>query len=189
MMKLYSRLLIGLVSLLLLACTSSSEEIDVKQFQVENHETEVSEGDFIFRLISEKEQYTQDEPVNLYGEIVYVGDKEEVDIVHSSSAIVFNIFEEARQYELGDGVADIGITTTLERNVPYRETYEKNIGYDSESPKDYIKFVEDFIGQNGVPIGYYKVKGMTDFAIFEDGEHEEAKHYNIKASIDFKVQD
>lgn len=148
---------------------------------------EVSEGDYTFRLVSEKEQYTNTEEVNLYGEIIYTGDKDEVEINHSSSAILFNLFEEVRQYEIGDGVNDIGITTTLKRNEPYREHYGKSAGYDADSDKAYVKFVEDFIERDGFPTGYYMVNGFTDFSVFEDSKDESATRYNIEATIDFKV--
>lgn len=177
-------------SLLLNGCSASYEKnVNVEDFEVENTIAEVAEGDYIFRLVSEKEQYTNTEEVNLYGEIIYTGEKDEVEINHSSSAILFNIFEEVRQYEIGDGVHDIGLTTTLKRNEPHREHYGKSAGYDADSDKAYVQFVEDFIEQDGFPTGYYTVNGFTDFAVFEDGDDESAIHYNIKATIDFKVSE
>lgn len=181
--------LISILSILLLnACSGTYEkDVSVDDYEVKNSIAEVSEGDYTFRLVSDKDEYSNTEEVNLYGEIIYSGGKDEVEIMHSSSAILFNIFEEVRQYEIGDGVKDIGLTTTLKRNEPYREVYGKNAGYDSDSDKTYVKFVEDFVNQDGFPTGYYKVNGFTDFAVFEDGDNESATRYNIEATIDFKV--
>src|SRR5690625_264224 len=96
-------LFLFIFSLLLNGCSTSYEKsVNVDDFEVKNTMAEVSEGDYTFRLVSEKEQYTNTEEVNLYGEIIYTGDKDEVEINHSSSAILFNLFEEVRQYEIGD---------------------------------------------------------------------------------------
>src|SRR5699024_3913448 len=129
------------------------------------------------------------EKVNVYGEIIYVGEKDEVEIVHSSSAILFNIYEMARNYEIGDIVNDIGITTKHQRNVPYRESYEKNVGYDMDAAKEYVTFIESFIEEDGFTSGYYQVNGFTDFAVFENPKDESARRYNMETSIDFKVTD
>lgn len=186
--KIVKSIFLSLITLgMLVGCSSYEKNVDVDDYEVKNTIAEVSEGDYIFRLISEKEQYTNDEEVNLYGEIVYTGEMDEVEIVHSSSAILFNIFEEVRKYEIGDGVHDIGLTTTLKRNEPYREEYGKSAGYDSDSDKAYVKFVEDFINQDGFPSGYYTVNGFTDFAVFEGGADENATRYNMETTVDFKV--
>lgn len=182
------RIFISLFSIsLLFGCTSYEKNVDVDNYEVKHTLAEVSEGDYTFRLVSEKEQYSSTEEVNLYGEIIYTGEKDEVEIIHSSSAILFNIFEEVRRYEIGDSVHDIGLSTILKRNEPHREDYGKNAGYDSDSDKAYVQFVEDFIKQDSFPTGYYTVNGFTDFAVFEDGDNENALHYNIEATIDFKV--
>ncbi|MYL46396.1 hypothetical protein GLV94_12150 [Virgibacillus halodenitrificans] len=176
---------------LLIAGCSSSEKIDSKaleKIEVKKTTDETVEDDFLFRLVSKKDQYKKGEEIILYGEIVYKGDKEEVNINHASSAIFFNIREETRGYEIGYAVKDIGLTTTLHRlGSPYQKQYTKNIGYNPENEtKDYEQFKDDFLNNDGFPPGYYKVKGQTDFSLSSEGELEQKK-YNMEAAIDFKV--
>src|SRR5690606_25537683 len=107
----------------------------------------------------------------LYGEIEYIGDKKEVTIHHSSSAILFPMNEEIRGYEIGYGVNDIGLSTTLKQGEPYREEYEKSGGYSpDQDPKDYVKFMENFLNRDDFPPGYYIVNGFTDFSMDSEGD-------------------
>src|SRR5699024_224840 len=105
-------LIISTICILYLSGCSFTENtiVNVDEYEVKNIVDEVVEGDFIFRLMTEKEQYKESEPISLIGEIIYTGEQDEIEIVHSSSAVLFNIFEEVRRYELGDGVQDIGVT-------------------------------------------------------------------------------
>lgn len=116
-------------ALFMSGCSSSVKNIsDLEKYEVKQTTDEVVQDDFIFRLVSVKEEYHSGEVVELYGEIEYTGDKDEITILHSSSAVIFSMKEEARGYEIGFGVNDIGITTILEKGVPYRGEYEKSGG-------------------------------------------------------------
>lgn len=178
-----------MVSFLITGC-SSSEKFDsseIEKFDVKNITDKTTQDYFTFRLVSEKEQYKEGEEVNLYGEILYNGDKEKVIIHHSSSPIFFNLREEIRGYEIGYAVQDIGTSTTLNRlGKPGGAKYDKssvlNSPYDNTS-EDYLKFMEEFLKGDGFPPGYYTVKGTTDFS----AEGSEQERYNLEATIDFKV--
>src|SRR5699024_1817719 len=119
-------LIISTICILILTGCSFTKNtiVNVDEYEVENIVAEVAEGDFIFRLMTEKEQYKESEPISLIGEIIYVGEQDEIEIIHSSSAVLFNIHEEVRGYDLGDAVNDIGVTTVLTQNEPYRESYQ-----------------------------------------------------------------
>lgn len=62
---------------------NSSDEMNNRKSE-EKQKRQVSaetvEGDFIFRLISEKDTYKEGEPVSIYAELEYIGDKESVTI-------------------------------------------------------------------------------------------------------------
>lgn len=169
-----------MISLFLVACSNS---INVHVYEVQNREAETSIGDFQFRLVSEKEIYQDDEDLNLYGEITYVGDKEDIEIVHSSSPVFFNISEATRQLNIEDSVQDIGVTTTLKRDEPYRISYDKSNSFVADDQD----FYHDFMELDGFPVGYYTVNGLTDFSVFEHGDDQAATPYNIEATVDFKV--
>ncbi|MCJ7842905.1 hypothetical protein MUB24_18885 [Lederbergia sp. NSJ-179] len=145
---------------------------------------ETTQDDFVFRLVSEKEEYREGEKVKLYGEIEYIGEKEEVTIVHSSSAILISLEEKIRGYHIDGIVQDIGVTTTLKKGEPYRENYVKSRGSGPEEDPSYKIFMEDFLKRDDFPAGYYVAKGYTDF-FAKSGEVGE--HVNIEANVDFKV--
>lgn len=167
-------------------CTSSkpidSSEID--QYVVSQTSDETVQEDFVFRLVSEKEIYQKGEDVDLYGEITYIGEEDNVTIHHSSSAILFPITEKTREYTIGFGVNDIGLSTTLENGEPYRENYDKYaVGYDGSDPEDYRDFIQDITNMDGFLPGYYAVNGTTDFFLKEGGQ----ERIEINAMVDFKV--
>lgn len=164
-------------------CTSPNQisNSDVKEYEVKNNTDENVQGDILFRLVSEKKAYEDGDDVKLYGEITYTGEKEEVIIHHSSSAILFSLEEKVRGFVIGFAVNDIGLSTTLKRGEPYREEYVKSGGYAEDAPSDYVKFMESFLKEDGFPSGYYVVHGETDFSL------ENKERVNLNAKIDFKV--
>jgi len=184
-LKIY-KYFIALVTILILfvsACGSSNQisNSDLEEYEVKKTIDENVQGDFIFRLVSEKKEYEVGNDVKLYGEITYTGEEEEVTIYHSSSAILFSLDEKVRGYDIGFAVDDIGLSTVLKQDEPYREEYVKIGVYTEDDPSDYIKFMEGFVKEDGFPSGYYVVNGETDFTL------ENQRKVNIKATIDFKV--
>lgn len=177
-----------MIALLTSSCDTQNKisNKDLDKISVKQTTDETVQDDFIFRLISEKEQYKTGEDVKIYGEILYMGGEEAVTINHSSSAIFFDIVEEIRGYKIDYVVNDIGISTTINRlGDPYQYHYKKSFGYPLDNaPKEYVNFIENFSKNDGFPPGYYTVKGLTDFTI-----ESEDKRYNIEATIDFKVVD
>lgn len=168
--------------------STSIDNSDLDKYDVSKTKEEIVQDDFIFRLVSEKEEYRVGEDVKLYGEIVYVGQKDEVTINHSSSAILFPIEEKIRVYNISYLVNDIGLSTTLKQGEPYREEYVKSGGYSpDQDPDDYVNFIQGFIKKDGFPAGYYVVSGYTDFSVGSSENTEEHKRLKIEAKIDFKV--
>ncbi|TYS47663.1 hypothetical protein [Bacillus infantis] len=174
-----------LLSTILTAGCQSSHSVDnsdLEKYEVSQISDETVQGDFIFRIKSEKGEYEEGEDIELYGEIEYIGEKDEVKIHHSSSAILFPMREKIRGYEIGSAVNDIGLSTTLKKGVPYREEYGKSGGYsEDQDPQDYVNFMKEFLNGTGFPAGYYVVQSSTDFSV-ESGEH-----VRVKGTVDFKV--
>lgn len=157
-----------LFTILTAACHSSSSvnNSDLEKHEVSQTSDETVQGDFVFRIKSEKAEYEDGEDIEIYGEIEYIGEKEEIIIHHSSSAIVFPMKEKIRGYEIGSAVNDIGLSTTLKKGVPYREEYGKSGGYsEDQNPQDYVNFMKEFLNDTGFPAGYYVVQGSTDFSV------------------------
>ncbi|WP_126294484.1 hypothetical protein [Lysinibacillus telephonicus] len=61
-------------------------------------------------------------------------------------------------------------------------------GYSSQDEKKYIEFMKQIMNQE-FPKGHYVVNGFTDFNVLADGDSEQGKRYEIKAKIEFKVND
>jgi len=158
-----------------------ARDSDIEEYEVKQIVDERVQGDFAFRLVSEKEKYVGKEEVKLYGEITYIGKKNEITITHSSSAILFSLEEKVSGYDIGFGVNDIELTTVLKKDEPYREDYVKSGGYADSDPRDYVRFMKDFLSEDHFPSGYYVVNGETDFFL------EDQERVNIEATIDFKV--
>lgn len=173
-----------MILLTLIVGCNSSNEIDsdeLAKYDVSQTNDETIKNDFLFRLVSEKEEYNQGEEVKVYGEIEYIGDQEEVTINHSSSAVLFKIEEKVRGYVIPEYIQEIGVETTLDKNKAYRTKYEKTGGhYTDLDSEDYVNFLQDFWDRDDFPAGYYVVKGVADFSF-------ESERYEIEAEIDFKV--
>ncbi len=189
-MKFHSYLLSSLMLFPLAACgtdeeTSSSSTASLDDFAVENTEVTITEGDFIYRLVSEKEQYESGGPVEIYGELEYTGDQESIDIFHAASPFYFPIEEKTRNYELDYPMNEPLLTTTLTKGEPLREYYAGSGGYSDQDEAAYIEFVENVMN-NEFPTGYYVVNGYADFYTeTPDGQTD----YEIHADVDFKVTD
>ena len=181
------RILFGVFALVLVlsGCGQSNEFSQVDQADIDEYEVmqtfdEKTEDDFIFRLVSGKEEYLPDEPVELYGEIIYTGD-EKLEIVHGSSSVIFEIQEHVRGHIITHTIQEIAMYTHLIPNEPYRENYTKHgIFYSEFDSKEYIEFIEDFKNRDGFPPGYYTVKATTAF-------YDGTMHREIEAEVDFKV--
>lgn len=172
---------------LLVGCSSDSTSDDkvadaVADVTIGAIEAEAESNDFHFRVWSEKAEYRFDEPVQLVGEIEYIGEADLVHLAHSSSAIFFDLTEEIRQFHIGFAVNDIGLETVLKQGEKLTETYVKSGGYSDLDDKDYQAFMKDFFERDDFPIGHYTVKASTDFYVKELDDY-----VKLEAEIEFKV--
>ncbi|MDG5788637.1 hypothetical protein QA612_14235 [Evansella sp. AB-P1] len=175
--------------LFLAGCNSSeldnregpSDFDELANFEVLQPMDETKKGNFIFRLISEKEEYKEGEEVKLYGELEYVGRNEEVTITHSDPVIVFPLEDKMRGFSTRFGRDDDASPTTLKQGEPYRQDYKTMFVYNPiEDSEEYLEFLEQL--DEHFPAGYYVVNGQ---AIFNHGIF--GNETVIKAQIDFKV--
>lgn len=160
----------------------------------ENH-AEVSDGDFVYRLVSEKGQYEHGDQVQVYAELEYVGEKDEVTIGHAASAFYFPMKELTRDYDISYAMNEPYITTTLKKGEPLREYYKMRSGYGSKDDKKFKDFIRSL--KDGFPGGHYVVYGSADFVIDSQSHGadqggsngEEPKRYKIQAEIEFSVSE
>ena len=167
---------------ILVGCGAETEVTneDLKDYEVKQTFDETVEDAFVFQLVSAKEEYEAGEEVELYGEITYTGE-EEINIAHASSAILFEIKEQVRDYVIPFAVQEIGLETELAAGEPYREKYLKQGVFSFELDDErYAEFIEDFKGRRDFPPGYYTVTATTSF-------HDGTIHRGLETTVDFKV--
>jgi len=182
----------AIITLLLTAC-ASPEQMDNETPSTANYEminksnAEVTEDDFIYRLVTKKGEYRKGEPVTIYAELEYIGDNETVTIYHAASPFSFPIEEKTRNYSIDYNMNQPLLSTTIKKGEPLREVYKNSGGYGETDEKEYINFVKSF-WKDGFPVGYYVVDGFVDFYVQSsiNGEDKEEDFY-IKAQIDFQV--
>ena len=148
---------------------------------------EVIEEDFVYRLVTEKAEYDKNEPIKIYAELEYTGDKEEVEIFHAASPFYFPMIETTRNYEIGYDMDKPLLSTKLIKGKPLREEYRGSGGYGSEDNEDYIDFMRQIMNHE-FPEGQYVVNGSADFYVLANEKAEQEKKYNIKAQVEFKTK-
>ena len=178
-----------MLALLLTSCTSKSESDNIvaklDNYEVLNTKDEVTEGDFIYRLVTEKAEYLDNESVRIYAELEYIGDNEEITIYHAASPFYFPMVEKTRDFSIDYPMNQPLISTKLIKGKPLREEYKRSGGYSSQDEKEYVNFIKSF-WDKGFPTGYYVVNGFVDFYV-QSNENDKQEEFNIKAQIDFKV--
>lgn len=177
-----------IVVLLLISCgveeSTGNPADDLTDFTVTSSHAESEKGDFIYRLATEKEQYTEGEKVEIYAELEYIGEQESIEISHAASPFYFPLREETRDYSVDYVMNEPLLTTRLVKGEPLQEFYSGNGGYSAEEEEAYIEFVQRIMEQD-FPAGYYQVNGYADFSAgVADGS---GTPYEIHAQIDFTV--
>jgi hypothetical protein len=176
----------------LLGCASiqgtDNSASPLEQYEVVNTRAEVTEDDFIYRLVTEKGEYHENDSANIYAELEYIGDKEEVTIFHAASPFYFPMVEKTRGIEIDYPMKEVGVTTTLKKGQPLREQYKRSGGYASQDNKEYAAFMKSFL-EDGFPAGYYVVNGFAHFYLQSIENDESKEAFTIQAQIDFKVQE
>ena len=166
------------------AIRNGKYSLDFKQDVLETRK-EITEGDFIYRLVSEKDDYVENEPVKLYAELEYIGEMEKIEIFHAASPFYFPMVEKTRNYEMDYFMMEPAELTTLIKDEPFRQEYSPGVGYGSQDDKEYIDFMKRIMNSE-FPIGHYVVNGSADFHVTDANTGEEKK-YEINAKIEFKV--
>ncbi|KMJ56755.1 hypothetical protein AB685_19750 [Bacillus sp. LL01] len=185
-MKKYVFLLFLVLVLLFTGCNTKTNNKNAAKWsgeKINQSVHEVHDKNFIYRLVTDKQKYQGTETVNLYAELEYIGEEEEVIISHAASPFYFDITEKTRDFLIYYGMDQPLITTTLKKGETLRESYTKNGGFSDQDDTAYIDFVKDFL-KNGFPTGYYVVDGYADFSV----EDSEGQDYIIKGIVDFEVK-
>lgn len=145
-------------------------------------QAEVIEGDFIYRLVTEKSHYDEGEDVKIFAELEYVGLQDQVEINHGSSPFFFPMTETTRDYEIDYAVTMPFASTIVQKGEPIRQEIAGGGGYSEHNTEEYKKFMKQVMRQ-GYPSGHYIVNGYANFTLVGEKERD----YMIEAQVEFTV--
>jgi hypothetical protein len=179
-------LLILLVAVIGILFFEFNKPVNMPKVFTAKKQAEVTEGDFVYRIFSEKEKYKIGEQIKVYAELEYIGDKEEITIFHAASPFIFNLKELSRGFDLPAAMNEPLLSTTLKRGEPLRKEYGKSGDYVNGAQDDYNIFKKRFLKDKGFPDGNYVLDGQADFYIGNSNKKEE--DFLLEAQIRFKVE-
>lgn len=150
-------------------------------------ESEVQEGDFIYRLYSEKDVYDTFGGTAIFAELTYVGPLDEITISHAASPFYFPLEERTRGMNIDYAMNEPLIWRVLKKGEPFRQTYSFAGGYGDQDDPEYIKFVQSIMENKGFPKGEYIIHGSAQFYLGDPAE--DAEEMVLSTSIGFHVTD
>lgn len=173
--------------LLLQACgttTDSGHQKNQSSGELPHLQAEVKEGDFTYKLYSEKESYKEFEDIEVYAELIYTGQEDSIEISHAASPFSFPFEEMTRGYEVPYAMDVPLIITTIKKNEPLRKKYAFAGGFSDQDDSEYVRFVKTVMS-DGFPEGNYIIHGSADFGTITDSGEQA---YHLKADIGFTVR-
>ena len=184
-MKNIALILTTLITLGLFGCQQKEQVIEKPEsLTLENpsNKAEVSEDNFIYRLVTVKDHYEEGESVKIYAELEYIGKEDEVEINHGTSPFFFPMTETTRNYEIEYAVTLPGKSAILKKSEPMRQESSGGGGYSDHDNEEYKDFMKLVMKQN-YPNGHYIVDGYANFTLGDEDESE----YTMAAQIEFYV--
>ncbi|MDR6554047.1 hypothetical protein [Paenibacillus qinlingensis] len=180
------------VVFLLAGCSSDEKpnEHNVKELPIRSHAKVVAEGDFVYRLVSEKSVYTEGEKVEVYAELEYVGDEPEIKIAHADSPFYFPMKEKTRNYDIGYGMKEPLRVTVLKKGIPLREIFKPRGGYSSDDQKEYVDYIKalwEASNKGTLLQGDYQVAGTAMFNPLNESMVSQ-ESFRLNAEIEFLVE-
>ena len=172
---------------LLSACATNQNAVSDKAPGAEEalYPTEAAdwEGDFVYKLFTEKDIYDELRDVAVIAELTYIGDKESIKIYHGGSPFFFPLEERTHGNKIDYAVTQQLIVRTLQKDVPYREKHT----FPDEN-KEYVDHIRAIMHE-GFPKGDYVIRGLAQFDIKNPSEAIDEDKFNMEADIGFTVKD
>lgn len=147
---------------------------------------EIQEGDFIYKLSTEKDVYDTFGGTAIFAELTYVGEMESIDIYHAASPFYFPLEERTRGIEVDYAMNEPLIVTTLKKDEPFQQRYNFAGGYSDQDEEQYVEFVKTVMNK-GFPEGEYIIHGSAEFTTIDPSVATDEERFNLKADIGFTV--
>jgi spermidine/putrescine-binding protein len=182
-------LLIALGVIVTSACNSETNPSETKSqspspshVKLTNQSSTVKD-DFELKLFADKSTYTSNEPIQIWANFKYTGDKEEIRIGHAMYYLGFKIVQMDGNLKFEGGMKQPYKSTVLRKGIDYRTDYIKSVGYSDDDPNAeiYKKFIEG--KEIHLPSGTYKVSTVANF----DLPDMDKPNYTIPLDITIQV--
>ena len=193
-MSLKSKWIISLVVLVLMlfGCGTGEQTNENSTGNSSNNEIEnvtegfIEDGQFSFKLTSEKAVYQVGESLQIHAELTYIGDEESITISHAASPIWLMTTNLTEDYQFQAAMNEPLIFTELKKGVPLIEEYQFSGGtyFEGGPGNPYSEEVFLQMAEGKFPPGQYEIKGKTDFAI---GENIMTERVQLETYIIFTV--
>ena len=88
--------------LILSGCGTNDEDhilAELEKYDVQSVKVEVTAGDFIYRLFTEKEEYSSSEDVKMYAELEYIGEKMKSRFSMRHRPFIFRLRKKYEKYK------------------------------------------------------------------------------------------
>jgi hypothetical protein len=135
---------------------------------------------FELKLYVGKYGYREEEAIDCYATLEYIGEEDSITIYHGQPLVGFGLKDE-RYFDGGYTVLDELITTTLKKGEVVRFDYEKSGGWSADDPN--AKFYEDFYTEEALklPSGEYELSTAIDCSFNESNMI--ASRYSNSAAV------
>ncbi|WP_342505365.1 hypothetical protein [Sporosarcina sp. FSL K6-2383] len=171
---------------LLSACGVSGKVNSGKQLSLPPPEAEVQEGDFIYKLSTEKDVYDTFSGSAIFAELTYIGEKDSIDIYHAASPFHFPLEERTRGIEVDYAMNEPLIITTLKKGEPLRQKYNFAGGYSDQDEEEYVEFIKSMINEE-FPEGEYIIHGSAQFTTADPSQTTDEERFQLQVDIGFTV--
>ena len=144
------------------------------------------QDDFKLEIFNEKEIYNYGEPINVYAQLTYIGELDQVQIGHAMSPVGWNMHELTRDIPIYGAMATPYILTTLDKNKPLTFELTGLGGYSEQDDQDIIELNKGTMSLNLLK-GSYTVSATAGFQI-DDPQFSEITDYHFHSSITLEVE-
>lgn len=152
------RVLISLfLCITILTFTACGEKVKEKEKEKPlNIAVSTKDDIFELKMYIDKDMYTNDEIINCYATLEYIGEEDSIAVYSSDPLVGFSLKDD-KYFDGGYIVNDVLITTTLEKGKIVRFNYVKSGGWTAEDPN--ADFYKNFFSEKELilPIGTYEI--------------------------------
>ena len=169
--------------LLLFGCKETKEPLEDLQGSINTYpDSFKSESDdFLYELQVNNNSFSKGEKIDITASLTYIGEKDELVILHAASPFYFDIKETTRGYDIEYPMNLPLISTTLKNGEPLNIQYVTSGGYSDLNTEEYRSFMDEFLS-GSYPVGYYVVNGYVRFTV--EGEEDNTE---LGGNIGFQI--